>query len=296
VLILIFIILKEIPVKKLALTAVGVTTALGLFCSACIKDEKKPIIIKVGKEEITDKTLKDKLSDLSPDTQKMIDTTPNRKKSLLDSIVLERVLIQEAKKAGIEKDIRYIKALEVATERLLTQFYLEKLGEEKLKASDSDLQNYYNEHISAFENKVAYTFRHIAFSDKQLAQKVYNRLRKGENFDQVAKEVSKYATVRYTGLHGSIPTDIGRLPSEFETVLSKLKNNGLSEIIEVQNGDYRYHIILKISEKVVVITFAEAKETIRRIVERERFIAWYDKEKEDLNVKVNYDVPIFEQK
>jgi parvulin-like peptidyl-prolyl isomerase len=280
-------------VKKLMLT-ITAATVFGLSFLACKKDE--PYVIKVGSEKITESMLNDKLSVTSPDFQKFASTSHGRKQ-FLDLVVQQSVVTEAAKKAGIDKRVEFKKALEDFKKEQQKQFtdyrdgllmdtHLKEIREQ-VKASDSDIQAYYNGHKSSFENPIAYTVRHILVSDKQTAQSAYDRLKKGEKFERVAKELSKDATAQNGGLLG--PVRKGALVPEFEAIALKLKNNELSEIVETRYG---YHIILKVSEqKLPAISFDEAKDSIRRILEKDRFDNWFNKEKEAMVVEVNYNVP-----
>jgi parvulin-like peptidyl-prolyl isomerase len=282
-------------VKKLVLT-ITAAVAIGLF-PACKKDES--FVIKVGNKKITESDLNDKLSVTSPDFQKFANTLLGRK-HFLDLVVQQSVMIEAAKKAGIEKRDDYKKALEDFKNEqqkqladykngLLVDLYLKDLHE-SMKVSDSDVQNYYNENRSTFEKPIAYTVRHILTSDKQSAQDAYERIKKGEKFEQVAKEVSKDATAQNGGLIG--PVKKGSLVPEFEAVALKLKNNEMSEIVQT---NYGYHLILKVSEQdLPSVSFDEAKDGIRRILEKEKFDEWFNREKEGLKIEVNYDVPTSE--
>ncbi|MDR1942693.1 MAG: peptidylprolyl isomerase [Endomicrobium sp.] len=279
--------------RKLALTITAVA-ALGLSLPACKKNE--PFVIKVGNEKITENDLNDKLSATSADFQKFA-ATPIGRKHFFDLVVQQSVVIEAAKKAGIEKQAEFKKALEDFKNEqqkqladykdgLLMDIYLKEIRE-KIKASDNEIQNYYNENKSTFEKPIAYTVRHILVSDKETAQNAYERLKNGAKFEQVAKEVSKDTTAQNGGLLG--PVKQGALVSEFEAVALKLKNNEMSEVIETRYG---FHIILKVSEqKLPPIPAEEAKENIKRIVEKDKFDAWFNKEKENLGVEVNYGVP-----
>ncbi|MDR0398805.1 MAG: peptidylprolyl isomerase [Endomicrobium sp.] len=279
--------------RKLALTITAVA-ALGLSLPACKKNE--PFVIKVGNEKITENDLNDKLSATSADFQKFA-ATPIGRKHFFDLVVQQSVVIEAAKKAGIEKQAEFKKALEDFKNEqqkqladykdgLLMDIYLKEIRE-KIKASDNEIQNYYNENKSTFEKPIAYTVRHILVSDKETAQNAYERLKNGAKFEQVAKEVSKDTTAQNGGLLG--PVKQGALVPEFEVVALKLKNNEMSEVIETRYG---FHIILKVSEqKLSPIPPEEAKENIKRIVEKDKFDAWFNKEKENLGVEVNYGVP-----
>jgi parvulin-like peptidyl-prolyl isomerase len=283
-------------VKKLVLT-ITVLIAFGLFFSACKKDE--PFVIKVGNEKITKSALSNKLSTMSVDFQKFV-ATDIGKKRFLDFIAQQSIIIKAAKKAGIEKQVKFKKALENFKNEqqkqfadykdgLLMDIYLKEISE-KIKTSDSEIQNYYNKNKSTFEKPMAYTVRHILVSDKQTAQSVYKRLKNGAKFEQVAKEVSKDITAQNGGLLEHVKQ--GSLVPEFETVALKLKNNEMSEIIETRYG---FHVILKISEqKLLPISFDKAKENIKKTLEKDKFNKWFNKAKENFGVEVNYEVQFSE--
>jgi parvulin-like peptidyl-prolyl isomerase len=279
-------------VRKLALTITAIA-ALGLSLTACKKDE--PFVIKVGNEKITENDLNNKLSAMSANFQKFAATTIGRK-HFFDLVVQQSVVIEAAKKAGIEKQAEFKKALEDFKNEqqkqltdykdgLLMGIYLKEIRE-KIKASENEIQNYYNENKSTFEKPVAYTVKHILVSDKESAQNAYERLKNGTKFEQLAKEVSKDTTAQNGGLLEHVKQ--GALVPELEAVALKLKNNEMSEIIETRYG---FHIILKVSEqKLSPISFIEAKENIKRSLEKNKLDAWLNKEKENLGVEVNYDV------
>jgi parvulin-like peptidyl-prolyl isomerase len=286
-------------VRKLALIITVVVT-LGLFLPACKKDES--FVIKVGNEKITENALNDKLSATSVDFQKFA-TTPIGRKHFLDLVVQQSVVIESAKKAGIEKQAEFKKALEDFKneqqkqladykDELLMDIYLKEIHR-KIKVSDSEIQNYYNKNKLTFEKPIVYTVRHLIVSDKETAQNAYKKLKNGAKFEQVAKEVSKDTT---TAQNGGLLEHVkqGTLVPEFEAVALKLKNNEISEIIETRYG---FHIILKVSEqKLSPISFDEAKKNIKKILEKDKFDAWFNKEKENLSVEVNYETPASENK
>ncbi|MDR2351410.1 MAG: peptidylprolyl isomerase [Endomicrobium sp.] len=284
--------------RKLALTITAVV-AMGLFLSACKKDET--FVIKVGNKKITENDLNDKLSVTSTNFQKFA-ATPIGRKHFFDLVVQQSVVIEAAKKSGIEKQAEFKKALKDFKNKqrkqltdhkdgLLMDIYLKEIRE-KIKASDNEIQNYYNENKSIFEKPIAYTVRHILVLDKETAQNAYKKLKNGAKFEQIAKEVSKDTTAQNGGLLG--PVKQGELVPEFEAVALKLKNNEMSEIIETCYG---FHIIFKLSEqKLSHISFDDAKENIKRILEKDKFDTWYNKEKENLGVEVNYEISSSENK
>ncbi|MCA6071709.1 MAG: peptidylprolyl isomerase, partial [Endomicrobium sp.] len=242
--------------------------------------------------------LNEKLSTTPAEYQKYA-ATPLGRKQFIDAVVREAIVMEAAKREGIEKRAEYKKAVSDFKEEQDKQFndYKNVLlietcikgVHEKIKSTDEDIQKYYDDNKDSFENPVAYVVKHILVSDLQTAQNAYERLRSGKSFEKIAKEVSQdTGSAANGGLIG--PFKKGALVPELENVVVSLKNNEMSGVVKSPSG---YHIILKVSEqKLPTISFDEAKERIKRTLEKNRFDAWFTQEKQKLGVEVNYDVAV----
>jgi parvulin-like peptidyl-prolyl isomerase len=281
------------------LTVTSVVIASSLFFCAC--KEKEPCVIQVGTLKITESMLNDKLSATTASFQKYA-ATPQGRKKFIDMIARQYTVIEAAKKAGVQKQDEFKKALEQFKneqqkqlteyeEELTINIYLKTISDKTFKVSDSEIRNYYNKNISKFENPNGYTIRHILVLNKAAAESAYERLKSGEKFEKVAKEVSKDRSAQKGGLIG--PVREGYFLPQIEQTALKLKNNELSGIIETRYG---YHIILKVSEqKLPAVSLDEAKEEITRILETDKLDAWVNEQKGILGVKVNYDSSVPQQ-
>jgi parvulin-like peptidyl-prolyl isomerase len=268
----------------------------GLFLCSCKKDS--PVVVQVGNEKITEAKLNERLAATPAEYQKYASTAIG-KKQFIDAILKETVIVEAAKKAGVEKREDYRNALssfETEQKRqlldykngLLIESYIKEIHE-SIEPNDEEIKKYYNDHKDLFEQPIAYTVRHILVADLQSAQNALERLNNGESFAKVAKEVSQDSgSAANGGLIG--PFKKGDLVPEFEEAVVNLKTNEMSGIVETPYG---YHIVFKVSEqKLPTISFEQAKETIRKLLEREKFNNWFSKQKENLNVKVNYELPL----
>jgi parvulin-like peptidyl-prolyl isomerase len=267
--------------------------ALGFSLGACKRNV--PVIAKVGEKKITENVLNKKLLKTPAEYQKFANTHFGRKQ-FIDAVIMETIVMESAKKAGIEKQKEYKNAVNNFQTEQKQQFADYKDGlliethikgiYKKIKPNNTDILKYYKDNKTIFENHVAYTVRHILVYDTQTAQNALKRLKNCESFEKVAKEVSLDGNSAANG--GLIkPFKRGDLLPEFENIVANLKNNEISGIVETPYG---YHIILKISErKLPSVSFDEAKEKIKRILEKERFDAWFAQEKEKLKIKINYE-------
>ena len=82
---------------------------------------------------------------------------------------------------------------------------------------------------------------HILVSSKETAESVLERLKKGENFSKIAKDISKCPSGKSGGDLGWFGR--GQMVRAFEKAAFSLKKGELSGIVKTQFG---YHIIKRL--------------------------------------------------
>ena len=269
-------------------------TVLAMIGFAACKD-KSPVVAKVGSAKITQETINQKLAIMPPAYQNFA-ATPLGKKQFVDSLVRETIMVEAAKQAGIAKKPEYIEALKEFEESqkrqledykngLLIESYLREI-QPTIIASEADVAAYYQANKEFFDKPVEYTVKHILTSDKAEAEAALAEIVKGAKFDDVARKYSQDSgSSENGGLIG--PFKKGDLVPEFEKVALDLKDNTMSGVVETQYG---YHIILKVSQKVIpAVNFEQSASVIKRIVEKEKFDKWFESKRQSLGVSVNYD-------
>lgn len=261
-----------------------------LFClllvavSSCKKSEKK-ILAKVGSVKISEEDFLKELLGMPAVYQNYLSTVEG-KKQLLEIMLRERILLSMAEKSGVEKKKDVQKTLKEFKERqkeeatefrkgLLLRDYLRELQDGELKISDAEIKSYYEENKDEFLNPKKISASHILSSTAEEATAVLARLKKGENFSKVAREVSKDPSASRGGTIGEISKgDLSDLP-EFEKALWSLRNGEFSPIVKTRLG---YHIIKKTGEtRLPVQAFEKSVPQIRRILEKQKFDNWMGK-------------------
>ena len=251
------------------------------------------VVAKVAGQKITTATLSEKLASFPPDYQNYVNATEAGKKQFVQGLVREKVLIEAAKKSGIAKSKDYKTALEnykADQERQLEEFknmmllqtFVGQL-QTQMAITDEEIKAYYEANKEEFDKPVSFTVRHILVPSKELAQAALARLQAGEKFETVAKETSQdAASAAQGGLIG--PFKKGDLVKEFEVVALNLKTGELSDIVET---NYGYHIIYKVSSKTLPkVSFEQAQQSIRVMLEKEKVENWFTKEYKKLGVKI----------
>ena len=271
---------------------------LGLMflCVLTACGKKKEVIAKIGDDKITVGMLEERMQEAPPSYAGFLSTDAG-KKQFLDLLVRERVVIEAAKKEGIKKSKEYasalndfkkdqLKRLKDFKESLLMELYVKKLNTQKIAASPEEVDKYYNENLKDFTHPVAITAKHILVDNMEDAQKILARLRSGEDFSKLAQEFSKDTmSAAKGGLIG--PFKKGDLVPEFENAVFPLKINQISEIVKTQFG---YHIIEKVSEKVLPpVSAEEAKSFIQSLLQKNKFDKWLEETKKKYGLELHYD-------
>ena len=265
----------------------------GVFC-ACQKASQGPTIAKVGSLSIPLTDLQVRMSDTPPAYQSYL-ASPEGRKQFLGLMIREKVLLIEAKKAGVNKDPAYQQAVDQFKqqsarrltdfqESLMVQSYLRKLRSQDIAVNDAEVAQYYKARETDFTQPREIQASHILLSSAQEADIALARLKKGEAFEKVAREMSRDTATAKAGGKLS-PFQKGSLPAEFEDAAFKLKNGEISGVVKSSFG---YHIIKKTGEKTLhPISYESAKEEIRARLERQKFDQWVAAKQAALGVQID---------
>lgn len=176
---------------------------------------------------------------------------------LLSSIVAERLIYQEAVKEGYNKSEEVKKRLANLERQVVLQSFMEQKA--KKLVTDQQLKDTYAKKIGTLKNQEEVKARHILVSSEEEAKEIYKRLKKGEDFEKLAKEKSKDP--------GSAPKggDLDyftkdRMVPEFANAAFALKKGDVSEPVKTQFG---WHVIkVEDKRKVRIPSFDELKEEL----------------------------------
>jgi parvulin-like peptidyl-prolyl isomerase len=275
--------------KRFLILILGVAAAL----AACSGGDK--VIARIGRTKITVKSFQERLNDSPAGYRSYLDTTAG-KKQFLDLMLREKIVLEAARRAGLDRKDDYKKLLakfkldqerrlKEYQEGMLMELYIRTLYDKELVPSDQDIQKYYQDNKYQFAHPAEVTARHILLSTREDAEKALARIKAGENFAKVAQEMSNDTASAEKG--GKIgPFRKGDLVPEFEQAVFNLKTNQISGIVETQFG---FHIIQKISEKALAPrSLDQSKADIKKMLEKARFDAWMDGSKKKFNVNVKY--------
>jgi peptidyl-prolyl cis-trans isomerase C len=274
------------------------------------------IIAQVNEEQIPVEELDREFKELILEPGREVKGTDlgNLKQAYLDQVIERKILVQEARRLGIKISQEELnQAISEIKMDYPGEEFGEKLGlkgmtleewknrlEEKLlaekiirgaftppeKIDEREALQYYEDHRSSFQIALQVRARQIVVADGEEAIQILKRLKKGENFEKLAKEKSLGPERVQGGDLGFFSQ--GEKPTEFDPVFT-MEVGAISEVIK---SPYGYHIF-KLEEKTQPrqIKFEEAKLEILQELGRKKGEENYQKWLKDLKgrakVKVN---------
>lgn len=225
--------------KKIAIAAITATSVLAL--SACSGGDSEVVAeTKAGnitKEDLY-QTLKDNagadalnmlvqqkvLDDKYDVSDKEIDKKLNEyKKSMGDQL---NQLIDQKGEDFVKEQIKY-------------ELLMQKAAKDNIKVTDDDVKEYYD----GLKGKIHLS--HILVKEKKTAEEVEKKLKKGEKFEDLAKEYSTDGTAEKGGDLGWVGKE-DNMDKDFVKAAFALKTGEISGPVKSQFG---YHIIKKDEER-----------------------------------------------
>lgn len=114
--------------------------------------------------------------------------TPEQRSQALDNLIRAQVVGQQAGKDGVDKVPETAALLELTRLNVLQQAVAEKYLKDR-KPTEQELRAEYETQVGSLA-KQEYHAKHILVATEPFAQKVVERLQKGEKFEEVAKHES----------------------------------------------------------------------------------------------------------
>jgi len=208
------------------------------------------------------------------------------KSTVLDQMISEKLLIQEAKNVGLEEDKDVLEQIKKMTEQILVQALIEREILNKVKVNDEEVLEYYEQNKDSFTEKEQVHLYNILLETEEEAQNVLEQLKAGEDFSKIAIEKSTGPSAAQGGDMGFISK--GSAIPEIDEAVFALESGELTNIIK---SDYGFHI-LKVTEKKPesTKTLEEAKDEIMQTLLPEKQKDAFDNLLKELKSKVEIEI------
>ncbi len=211
--------------------------------------------------------------------------TPQQRGLALDHLVDAELVAQKATKDGLDTsgDTAYL--LEMSRLNVLNQAASEHFLKDK-KPTDAQLRAEYDAQVAKLP-KEEYHARHILVATQPFAQKIVERLQKGEKFEDLARAESMDSSSKTGGDLGWIGLD--RVP-EFSAAIASLKPGEYTHTpIQTQYG---WHVIQLIATRPLAPPpYDQVKQRLSQMVEAKKFHAYSEELAKNAKIERFLDQP-----
>ncbi|HEO64044.1 MAG TPA: hypothetical protein ENN78_02105 [Candidatus Omnitrophica bacterium] len=219
------------------LLAVTACTLIG--CTKARTD--KDVVATVDGDKITLTMLNERIKALPQYYQA---AALQQKKELLDDLIIEKLLYNEAKKRGIDKRQDVKDLVQMTVQKVLIAKLLEDINKGKVDVSEEEITQYYETHKDQYLIPESIKCSHILVETEEEAKDILKRVKAGEDFAKLARGYSKDLTKDRGGDLGYFAK--GQFIPEFESAVFALAPGELSDVIKTRYG---YHVVKVIDKR-----------------------------------------------
>jgi histone H3/H4 len=195
---------------------------------------------------------------------------PQRRADALRSLIVTRVLAQEARKQEIHQTDAFRERIGAMADGVLAQSLLFAEISKRATVTDADIERFYTANSARYEQPAASFIAHIQCADEATARAVLRRVEQGEAFGELAKRESRDADTR--GKFGIIPDPVpepgdfvpifGNQPELHQAIRAAAADSVLPDVYTSPRG---WHVIQVVSHRArIVPPLEEIAERVRR--------------------------------
>jgi peptidyl-prolyl cis-trans isomerase C len=212
------------------------------------------------------------------------DLTAEQRGLALDNLIRAQLVAEQAVKEGVDKSGDTAYMLQLARLNVLEQAVQERYLKDR-QPSDEELRAEYQAQLSAMP-KTEYHARHILVATEPFAQKIIERLDKGEKFDVLAKAESMDSSKNNGGDLGWFTAN--RMVPEFAAAVMTLKPNEYTH--KAVQTQYGWHVIqLLETREVTAPPFDQVRQRLVQVVQAKKFKQYTDELLRNARVEKSLD-------
>ncbi|RIW33320.1 foldase [Bacillus salacetis] len=286
---------KKNHIKLLSL--IGSVVVVSLIITGFVFS-KEEVVAKVGDKSISKNDLYTMLVDQYGE-------------AALDTLIADKIVELESNEQDIEvkdsevdKELQMLKetyeneeafnqalassgaSVDSVKENIKSYLLTEKLLKDRVTITEDQIKEYFNTNKDTFAQKEQVEASHILVEDEETAKEVKEKLDKGEDFAELAKEYSTDTSNAEAGGELGFFAK-GEMVAEFEEKAFSMKKGEISEPVKTEFG---YHII-KVTDKKEAeeAVLEDHKEEIKDILFDQalqtEYPAWLEEQKEDYKIE-----------
>ena len=288
-----------------------------VLLGGCQKQDPVPPLVQIGPKEISLEQFRteagqalDGVGEQSAAEQQLL------QRRLLAQLIDRELILIEAEKRGVEISLAELETAladlrgpytpeefqevlvtsgqnpEQWTEKLRQRLLTEKVAEQATIAdaevSEDEVTSYYRNHLDQFRRPAQLRARQIMLPTQDEAERALGRLEQGEEFADLARELSHSPDRENGGDLGFVSRN--QLPSDFDEVLFKLPVGRVSDPV---SSPYGFHLFLVEEKRAAGLEpLSSAKEELAARLHRERkeqaFAKWLQELRQQTPVYIDW--------
>jgi peptidyl-prolyl cis-trans isomerase C len=194
------------------------------------------VLAVVDGEPLTESTLRKEAENLPPYVRPILDTAAGRAQ-FLESVITRNLLMREALRRGIDRRPGVSDRIGMARKSIVLEALLRDVTEKAPGLSDAALRRTYDANPDLHQVGERVKVSHMLFREKARALEIHRRVKAGEPFESLMKEIA--------ARDGEVAADLGEIErgnfvKEFEAAAFAAKPG---EVAGPVKTTYGYHVI-----------------------------------------------------
>ncbi len=231
------------------LCMIALLTAWSVAADAAAGDkpatDPKTVVATIGDYKITEGMIDDEVSDMPAQIAYRY-SAPDGRRMLLDQMIVEHVLLNEAKAQKLDKDAKTSRQIIRAGNQILVSQYYRDYVSNFLGISDEQAKAYYEQHPEIFSTKPQAKLHHIGYKTEAEALAARARIESKEStYAKEAESSTDTGTGKSTGLLGYVTKDVSSTslgkPDTWSDAVFALKPGEVSQPVQTETG---WHLFL----------------------------------------------------
>ncbi len=251
----------------LSLFLTGILAWLGLGTVGCGERQEEPVVALVNGRAITQTEFDLHWSELSQATRSRYEKEGGKRR-FLDELITKELLMQEARRRGLDQD----DAIRDKTQRYKEQLILDELLKDKLQSkvelTQEELTAYYESHASELLDPLKANISIMLLPNIYAAKDLEAQINRGGSFAKFAQRYSIDEKTR--GKSGDLgPYRKGLVPPEVDEAIHTLKPGMVSAPIKTETG-YCLVMLTPLDEAIVQADLATQERLRQELLAKKR--------------------------
>jgi len=253
----------------------------GLSLAGC--GSKGDALVKINDTIITSADFERRIQALPARYQELVMAD---KKKFLDEIIVDQLLYHAALKEKVDQGLEVKDVIDEARKKIIIAKFLKEKVDDSTSIEEVEIKEYYNAHLDEFRTPEIFRASHILTESETEAGEVLSELKKGKDFEELARLKSIDPTAEKGGDLGYFVR--GQLYPDFEKAIFGLDEGDTSKVFKTKFG---YHIV-KVTEikPADIEKFEDIKDRIGQKMSKTRRKARFNEMVENLRAKARIEI------